>query len=316
MSDDHDAPTYGTTRRILGVPTRVRSDSAGIIELADRAFAAWPRTRARPRVRLRLDATLETSGAGAADVRYRLPSRERLIISGAGLRVRVDAGRGRARGRFAKEWLYDPQHLRYAVLEAATLFMLTARDRVPFHAAAIARGDDAILIAGPSGAGKSTLALAALRAGTGWRLLSEDCVYIEARTRTRVWGWPGFLHVTPDTSRFFPDLAGRNAAVLATGKRKIALSTPVPDRPWARRVALCILRRTGLEPRLEPADPARSIGNLTGDLEPGFDRFEGALPAVFESLLGTRVWTLDAGPDPRLAIPLLDGIFGVDSPSR
>ncbi len=53
-------------------------------------------------------------------------------------------------------------------------------NRVMLHAAAIARGDDALLLVGGSGRGKSTLAGSALVGG--WTLLGDDLAVIDAST--------------------------------------------------------------------------------------------------------------------------------------
>ena len=46
------------------------------------------------------------------------------------------------------------------------------------HAAAVARGDDGLIVAGESGFGKSTLAMGL--AGRGWRLLSDEVAVVDA----------------------------------------------------------------------------------------------------------------------------------------
>ena len=44
-----------STRAILGIPTSVASDSAAVIDVAERAFQAWPATDDPPQVRIRID---------------------------------------------------------------------------------------------------------------------------------------------------------------------------------------------------------------------------------------------------------------------
>ena len=46
-----------------------------------------------------------------------------------------------------------------------TLLLVARQDRQPVHAAMVAGGSAALLLAGPTGVGKSTLAYAAHRAG-------------------------------------------------------------------------------------------------------------------------------------------------------
>lgn len=59
----------------------------------------------------------------------------------------------------------------YAIAAAAA-----TPDRVLLHAAALGRGDEALVVIGPSGAGKSTLSGAALLAG--WQLLADDLLVV------------------------------------------------------------------------------------------------------------------------------------------
>ena len=67
--------------------------------------------------------------------------------------------------------------LRYRMLEACEE---NVRRFVTLHAAAVARGDDLVLLAGESGAGKTTLSLALLEAG--WTYLSDDLAPVSSET--------------------------------------------------------------------------------------------------------------------------------------
>lgn len=67
--------------------------------------------------------------------------------------------------------------LRYAMLE---LCEQRLEGFVTLHAAAVARGDDLVLLAGESGAGKTTLTLALLDAG--WTYLSDDLAPVSVAT--------------------------------------------------------------------------------------------------------------------------------------
>lgn len=65
------------------------------------------------------------------------------------------------------------------------------------HAAALARGADAVVVLGDTGAGKSTLAISAQRAG--WEVLTDDIVWLELRgIGLALTGFPKPLHVPPD----------------------------------------------------------------------------------------------------------------------
>lgn len=306
------AGAYRRARRILGFPVGVRSDSRPLIDLFDDAFAAWPRTRATPIIRLRLDVRHARRAPGAP--RTYDWTDARMVIAGDGVHVDARADRGRARGLIAEARLEDPDDLRYGVVEAATLFMLTARGRVPFHAAALVRGGVAVLLTGPSGAGKSTSAYAAVRAG--WALLSDDTVFLEAGARPRVWGWPGFLHVGVNAAAFFPELRDREPRVQANGKPKIAIAARRSRRPWTSSAVLCLLRRGSGDPAVQPVALDEALDEVTARLEPGFDRFADALPQVLGPGIAPIAWRLDPGDDPGRVPALLDRIAAAVSRAR
>ena len=67
--------------------------------------------------------------------------------------------------------------LRYRMLELCEERLTSF---VTIHAAAVARGDDLVLLAGESGAGKTTLTLALL--DSGWAYLSDDLAPVSAAT--------------------------------------------------------------------------------------------------------------------------------------
>lgn len=308
MTHSGDPPVHTTTRRILGHATTIASRSPDIIALSDEAFAAWPKTRRRARVLVRIDVRSDDD-AHDAPLRYALPGEARLRIHGSGVDIRVDAARGRARGFVSERRLRNPDDLRYGVIEAATLFLLTARDRIPFHAAALLRDERAMLLAGPSGAGKSTSAWAAARAG--WSLLSEDCVYLQTGASPRVWGWPGFLHLDAGAARFFRELATLTPAVQANGKRKIAVATSAvrSSQPFATRATLCLVSRTAGVPDVHPTDATSLVHALTERPEPGFDRFAGRTADALLAVVDPVAWRLDPGSDPTSVPTLLETIL-------
>lgn len=316
MTTPNRRPAYRTTRRILGYVVQLRSNERAIIDLADVAFGVWPRTRRAPDVRLHFEVHAREAASIDAALDYALPPGGRLVIRGPALVVHADGARGAVRASLSRDYLQAPHHLRYGVLEAATLFLLTLRDRTPFHAAAVARAGTAVLIAGPSGAGKSTCALAAARAGTGWSILSEDCVYLQLEPRPRVWGWPGYVHLDSDAPPFFAGLGAGAPAVRAAGKRKIAISAAhtARHRPWVRRAILCLLDRSAGSARIEPIDRDDAVRALTSRLEPGFDLFAQPLPGALTRVTEALAWRLDPGPDPARVADLLERVL--DTPSR
>jgi hypothetical protein len=199
---------------------------------------------------------------------------------------------------------------RYGLLEAATLFLLTQLDRIPFHAAGLVRGDAALLLAGRSGVGKSTLAWAALQSDAGFSMLAEDCVYIQTEPESRIWGWPGFFHLAPEAAAFFDEIRAHEPFIMASGKRKIALeardnTSSLAKRHWVGTATVCLIERSGGPPRLEPLDSHEAECRLFTAIEEGFDLFADRLPAAVHPFLVPHAWRLDPGPDPARAVPLL-----------
>jgi hypothetical protein len=85
------------------------------------------------------------------------------------------------------------------------------------HAAGVAVGDRAILLAGPSGSGKSTLATALAASGRG--LLGDDSLFIVRRRRLEVLAFPDALDLDDRSSelvsRAFPTWRGTPGAEAA-----------------------------------------------------------------------------------------------------
>jgi len=302
---------YAETRLILGIPARFESNAEEVIAAVRRAFAAWPVADAQPRVHVRFHVT-ESGGEGdsGAHIQYEIPVPTRVIFRSGHSLVEADAVERVATGRVTRAMLGNTELFRYGLLEAATLFLLTRLDRIPFHAAGLIRGDGALLLAGRSGAGKSTLAWAALRSDAGFGMLAEDCVYIQTEPESRVWGWPGFFHLSLEAAAFFDELRSHEPFIMASGKRKIALkaraitSSPVKGH-WVGRATVCLIERSGGPPRLEPLDSQEAECLLFSAIEEGFDLFADRLPSAVRPFLIPHAWRLDPGPDPSMAVPLL-----------
>jgi len=92
------------------------------------------------------------------------------------------------------------------------------------HAAALCRGNDALLLAGPSGAGKSTLTLAMTQAG--WGYMGDDMLFVK-EDRAEVFGFPEGIDYFPDMrvaslkTHVRPEAAFGVAAVLKAQPRAL-----------------------------------------------------------------------------------------------
>jgi hypothetical protein len=302
------------TLPVMGVPVRFETDAARVLEAVDETFGAWagaePEGWSGPPLTVRIRMAPGSEGADG-----RVPLRERW--AGGRLRVRTPASRGvadiarrTAVARVTRALVRDREQFRHGVLERLTLWMVTAMDRQPLHAAALERDGTALLLAGRSGVGKSTLVYAALRAGL--RVLTEDCVFLQSLPEARVWGMPGSVHLMPEAVRWFPELAGRAPVVRPNGKRKIAVDlreagAAAPAAP-VRRAGICLLAR-GPRPSLEVLSPHAVAAELTAELEPGFDRFAATLAAPLRRMAERGAWRLTLPPNPHDAVPLLHGLL-------
>ncbi|HWK88511.1 MAG TPA: hypothetical protein VNP72_00900, partial [Longimicrobium sp.] len=300
------------TLPILGIPVRFESDAREVLEAVEESFGAWRAAAVseewigRPpvRVRIRLAPSGEVSGPpGAMEMHRREP--RFLALRGEGVRAYADTGRRAAAGRVSRAMLERPALLRGGVIEALTLWLLTALDRQPLHAAGVVRGDTALLLAGPSGVGKSTTAYAAMRAGLG--VLAEDCVYLQERPVPRVWGLPGFVNLLAETARWFPELASVAPTLRASGDVKLAMPT-VSARMGVARAGICLLARgdvAGVE-RVGAREVERA---LLEKLEPGFDRFAATIGGPVRRLAERGGWRLTLPPSPPDAVPLLHRVL-------
>lgn len=302
------------TLPVMGIPVRFETDARAVMAAVDDAFGAWrtaPVDDAWPagetvRVRIRV---VPGAAEGHGRVRQRWAA-ERMWVRAGESRGVADIGRRMAVARVTPALVRDREHFRGGVLEALTLWMLTALDRQPLHAAALERDGRVLLLAGPSGVGKSTLVYAAQRAGL--RVLTEDCAFLQGGAAPRVWGLPRAVHLLPDAVRFFPELADAVPAVRANGKTKIAVDlraahAAAPPRA-VDRVGICLLAR-GAQPALEMLPPHAIEAGLTAQMEPGFHRFAATIGEPVRRLAARGGWRLTLPSSPREALPLLHRMF-------
>jgi hypothetical protein len=302
------------TLSVMGIPVRFETDAREVMAEIGEMFGAWrgaepdPAWDGGPPVRLRIRAG-GVDGDAAAPLRQRWTGGRLWVRAGASRGV-ADIARRTAVARVTPAFARDRERFRYGMLEALTLWMLTALDRQPLHAAALERDGRVLLLAGPSGVGKSTLVYAAMRAGL--RVLTEDCAFLQNGSVPRVWGMPGAVHLLPDAVRWFPELLDTAPALRANGKTKLAVSVraggaaAVPRA--AERVGVCLLAR-GPFPAIEALSPHAVEEGLTGRMEPGFHRFADTIGAPVRRLAERGGWRLTLPSDPHATLPLLHRLF-------
>lgn len=299
---------------VMGIPMRIESNHPTVVAVASEAFGHWVGSgepdlaRSAPPVTVRIVVDPAIDYAGDRALVYRMLDPDRLLITGPGVAAVADASRWNGVAHVSRTLVSDAEHFRYAVLEALTLFNISLRDRQPIHAAAVANDDRLMLLAGPAGVGKSTLAYACLQAGM--TLVAEDMVWVELRDRFAVWGRVARVHVPHPSVKFFPELKGRAATVLAGGEQKIVV--PVPESSRAARARftaaeVCVLRR-GVQAGAGRASPA-AVAEAIAPKESGFDMFKDTVLPAVDRLSAGGGWYLTLSPNPVEAVPILAGLL-------
>ena len=306
---------------VLGVPVRFESNSAAAVAAVEDAFGMWRALRESPELiaprslRVRLIVHEGDEGpAPHAPVTCRMPDADRIIVHTPGSVGIADSSRREAIAYITPALLADRVHVRYGVIEGLTLTLVTSCDRYPVHAAAVTRGDVAILLAGPPGTGKSTLAYQAYR--HGWRVLCDDAAYVQLDPELRVWGVPGRVHLLATACGHFPELAGRHPSFQANGDEKLVVGFPDawPAQgaalPVASRVGVCLLERKGGVASLAPASRAEVRAFLEEGLGLSRLRFGAALDDALRRLVPPAGgWRLSLSGKPEDAVPHLDAML-------
>ena len=265
--------TFGLFRERLGV----RTNDARVLAAAETAFGRFEVPEKGDPLVVRV--AVENALAGTAGWMVRGRQREldarNLVHDTAGnlltitladdLRAVVDGGTGFASAVISEALAGEAQLLRYAVVEAMALAMLTGgRGYVPIHASCVVREGRGIILQAPAGTGKSTLALAC--ATRGWGLLAEDVVFARPAdgpggdAELELWGVPWTQRLLADAPRFFPELATSTARLQANGEHKLEVDLDVhaPGRATPRALAgpvALLARDSGGPTRAEWLDP-------------------------------------------------------------
>jgi hypothetical protein len=304
---------YAVELPVLGIATRFETNSRYVYDLVMEAFGSWrclphdaqhfPSGGLRVRIVAREGGE---GGSGHAPVRYFCPDATREVLHSPGSVGISDPLRGESVAYVTTTLASDRGHFRVMVLEGMTLGLLSHFDRHPIHAAAVARGGRAVLLAAPSGIGKSSLAYAAHSAG--FDVLADDHVWVQLTPALRIWGWPGRVLLPLDVASMFPEVAGPTTASGDNGKHKLAYNLdPIDDisQHVADRGVVCILERGQSNATLERLPPTAVVDALAQQLTSGFDLFPERYDAVIRALTATGGWRLTLSQDPREALPLL-----------
>ena len=307
----HPRLEYALNLPVLGIDTRFESNSQYVIDLADEAFGAWrthaPQMRSSTAsvcVRLVVHDNAE-HGDAPSPVRHISTDDGRLLVHSPGSVAIVDPSRRESLAYVTTALVAHRDHFCETVLEAITFALLASLDRHPIHAAAIARGGHALLLAAPSGTGKSTLAYLAHRSGIG--VISDDHVWVQLVPALRIWGGPLNVRLLAEASGHFPELSQFEPASLTRGTLKTALKlgdVSQADHARCDSATVCVMTR-GARVSLERVGGSQLEEELARQLTPGFDRFAGRHNEVVRALTADGGWRLTLSDDPFDALPLL-----------
>jgi hypothetical protein len=188
-----------------------------------------------------------------------------LVLGDATARFVIRPGGARIDAELAPEALGEGAALVAALhVPIALSFALRHRRVFHLHAAALADGERAVLVAGPAHAGKTTLAVALLEAGLA--ALCDDATFVAGRAgAVEVQGLARPFHLRPDTLRAFPRAAAHAGPPDVEGRRDLdpALAWGPPRRAPLRPGLLLfpeIARRPATS--VEPLAPADTLGRL------------------------------------------------------
>ena len=309
--------------RLFGLPLVVESNAEPAMEFVDYLFGAadhaspsdTPISRAPMRFRIVVEPS--RTGGGTPPTTWRMPDEDHVIFAGPGVLGSLDlaAASGVV---FAEEWLMRHEGgsgFAHGMVQGPILTLATRRDRHPIHAAALRRGDRALLLHGPSGAGKSTLAYLASRAGID--VLSDDAIRVQREPTLRVWGGgarrSGHVHLCEDVHERFVEADARVAARVRTGagvKYIIPVAAPstapaTPAPPFVHHVRVCLLERERGPVACHAVSADEIVHAILSAPEARSDLYEPGRRGAAEAIGARGGWRLRLSREPEEALPIV-----------
>ena len=210
----------------LGFALEIHTNSPAVLAAAKQSWGLFQPKFSYPPLTLRLGVTENTPDSSDVPPAPVCRSQGNLLsnIANAHNFVISDLNAGFSFGWITQQTSETPLYLRYHILEAAALSMISGLRVIALHAACIAPTGHGMLLCGDSGAGKSTLAFAGARAG--WTFVSDDASYLPFDREDRmVVGNCHQVRLRDSSVHLFPELEGRPVTPRATGKPSIEIPT-------------------------------------------------------------------------------------------
>jgi hypothetical protein len=210
----------------LGFAIEIETNSTAVLTAAEQSWGLFQRKFFYPPLTLRLIVRECALDSGEVPPTPVCRSQGNLLsnIANAHNFVISDLNAGFSFGWITPRTAATPLYLRYHILEAAALCMISALRVIPLHAACVAPNGHGMLLCGDSGAGKSTLAYAGARAG--WTFISDDASYLPLdRQDLMVVGNCHQVRLRDSSVKLFPELEGRPITPRSAGKPSIEIPT-------------------------------------------------------------------------------------------
>ena len=298
----------------LGKTVQVESNSPAIIAAASRSFGRYGlgASSLEPEIVLRIcvDPVSRDSGL-LAPPSYRASQHLFHISCGSTNFAVADLYTGTAVGFVTPELVENESFFCNAFLECLFHVLAVHQSHTPVHCATVATDGRGILICGSSGAGKTTLAYACARANM--QIISDDVVHLEWLSSLQqlvLWGNPWQLKLLPNTSEFFPELAGRPLKRRSDSTLHIEVDVPL-EFPGADRVrcepsVLVFLERSaGTRTECRPMNPSEALERLKQDIVLDDELVVQRHYSILERLLLSPAYTLTYSGHPVSAVACL-----------
>jgi len=210
----------------LGFPLEIHTNSSAVLAAADQSWSLFQAKFSYPPLTLRLGVAADVTDSPDVPPPPVCCFQGNLLsnIADAYNFVISDLNAGFSFGWITRQTSESALYLRYHILEAAALSMISGLRVIALHAACVAPSGHGMLLCGDSGAGKSTLAFAGAR--TGWTYVSDDASYLPFDREDRmVVGNCHQVRLRDSSVKLFPELEGRPITPRAAGKPSIEIST-------------------------------------------------------------------------------------------
>ena len=207
----------------LGFPLRIRVNRPEVLDMARESWDVFTCSGPYDDLTLQLDFFYDPQQCPMSEPKAQVHENFLTIAFDESNVVVVDLKQGSAHGRLNEALLKDRRTLRYYVLEAVALSMISALRAVALHAACVEWKGAGMLLCGESGAGKTTLAYACAR--KGWGYITDDASYLLLDDAERqVTGNCYQVRFRDTASELFRELQNRAITKRAEGKPSIEIS--------------------------------------------------------------------------------------------